>query len=70
MYFITYGNKLLGCYTQIDVSNYARARSIAYKGTDGGKYSAMYDIRDLGRRLQLGYLHTEVPLQSMEIFDD
>ncbi|HEY6020837.1 MAG TPA: hypothetical protein VIY48_13345 [Candidatus Paceibacterota bacterium] len=69
LFFITYGNNLLGCYTKIEAESYAAARKIAYEGTDKGKYAFMYEGQDeLDRQIALGYLRGgEVELQPMEV---
>ena len=68
LYFITYGNNLLGCYTSIPAVDYASARKIAYEGTDNGKYSFMYEGQDeLDSQIAKGYLHTEIELQPMSV---
>mgnify|MGYP000449769339 FL=1 len=68
-FFITYGNNLIGCYSVINAEDYRAARMIAFDGTDGGKYSFIYEGKEeLQRQIDRGYLDRgEVPLQPMEV---
>jgi hypothetical protein len=66
VFFITYGNNLLGCYSKIDANSYTEGRAIAYKGTDSGKYAFFYEGQDeLDRQIAKGYLQREIELQPM-----
>lgn len=66
LFFITYGNNLLGCYSKIEADSYSEARSIAYQGTDGGKYSFIYTGQEeLDNQMSKWNLR-EIELQPME----
>lgn len=69
LFFITYGNNLIGCYTKIEAESYTTARKIAHEGTNKGKYAFMYEGQaELDRQITLGYLRGgEVELQPMSL---
>lgn len=68
LFFITYGNNLIGCYSTIKAEDYSKAREIAFMMTDG-KFAFFYEgEEELQRQLDLGYLNRgEVQLQPMDV---
>jgi hypothetical protein len=62
VFFITYGNQLLGCYSRIEAETYHEGRIIAHEGTDGGKYAFFYEGQEELDRQIKEYSLREIPI--------
>lgn len=67
LFFITYGNDLIGYYSKIMANTYGEARAIAYEGTAGGMYSFMYEGEEELNSQILKYNLKEIEIQPMRI---